>query len=169
VTPDQLELIELTSDALLSVDGRLADRFYERLFEIAPDTRLLFGRDLEEQKIKLLNMLASLVGAVRNRELFASILSHLGRRHAGYGVVVAHYSATGTALMASLAEILGPRFTEPVSEAWKALYDDVEREMLHGAEARRVSEDRSQDVMADIRPVPSPSRSVDETHRYSGN
>jgi nitric oxide dioxygenase len=135
VTPDQLELIDLTSDVILSIDKRLADRFYERLFEIAPDTRRLFVHDLEEQKVKLLNMLVSLVGAVRNPELFSSILTHLGRRHVGYGVVPAHYAATRTALLTSLAEVLGPRFTEPVSKAWTALYDAVEREMLRGAGA----------------------------------
>ena len=63
MTPDQIERIRSTADNIL-VSGRVADRFYEALFEIAPETRSLFRDDLTALKLKFMNMLASIVGAV---------------------------------------------------------------------------------------------------------
>jgi hemoglobin-like flavoprotein len=129
---DQVHLIRSTADALLS-GGRVADSFYEALFTTAPETRRLFRDDLTAQKLKFLDMLASLVGAVDQPAMFRSILTHLGRRHGRYGVQAGHYDAVRTALMTSLKEILGDRLTPAVRDAWMALYHEAQDTMLEGA------------------------------------
>src|SRR5205085_6388935 len=110
MTPDQIEHIRSTSDIILG-SGRVADRFYEALFAIAPETRGLFRDDLTALKLKFMNMLASLVGSVDQPMVFASILTHLGRRHRRYGVRAAHYEPVGAALLISVQASLGERMT----------------------------------------------------------
>src|SRR5215207_6093177 len=90
MTPEQIQCIRGTADIILS-GGRVADSFYEALFEIAPETRSLFRDDLAALKLKFMNMLASIVGAVERPEMFTSILTHLGRQHRRFGVKAAYY------------------------------------------------------------------------------
>ena len=132
MTPDQIEHIRSTSDIILG-SGRVADRFYEALFAIAPETRGLFRDDLTALKLKFMNMLASLVGSVDQPMVFASILTHLGRRHRRYGVRAAHYKPVGAALLISVQVSLGARMTPQVREAWTCLYAEIEGAMLQGS------------------------------------
>ncbi|WP_375459533.1 globin domain-containing protein [uncultured Enterovirga sp.] len=129
-TPAQVGLIQSTCDVLLSANLRAADIFYDRLFALAPETRSMFEDDLTGQKQKLLDTLGSLVGYLTHPDLLGGAISNLGRRHARYGVEPAHYGPAGEALLASLAELLGPRFTPEVRKAWTALYAHLSREML---------------------------------------
>ena len=131
MTPDQIERIRSTADIILG-SGRFADRFYEALFAIAPETRSLFRDDLTALKLKFMNMLASIVGAVERPEMFASILTHLGRQHRRYGVKATHYEPVGTALLISLQASLGERMTPQVRDAWTCLYTEIEGAMLQG-------------------------------------
>lgn len=134
VTPEQTVLILTTADAAFA-SGRFADRFYDRLFTTAPETRALFGTDLTALKIKFMNTLASLVGNVQHPAMFASILTHLGLQHRRFGVLPAHYGPVGGALLATLHDILGERFTPTVEEAWSALYAEIAIRMQDGARA----------------------------------
>src|SRR5437588_7248797 len=60
------------------------DLCYTRLFELAPDTRALFPGDMDRQRFKLMDMIAALVGALDHRELFQSLITHSGRKHARF-------------------------------------------------------------------------------------
>ena len=44
--------------------------FYRRFFELAPDAQRLFPSDMERQHLKLMDMIAAIVGALDERELF---------------------------------------------------------------------------------------------------
>ena len=137
MTPEQVHLIQGTSDVLISIGSRVADHFYDELFRIAPGVRPLFPDDLTKQKIKLMETLAAVVGYVTHPEMFASVTRQVGRRHAGYGALAAHYGPVGSCLLASLGEVLGPRFTPEVRQAWAALYGEVAALMVAGQEEER--------------------------------
>ncbi|MDB5590606.1 MAG: globin [Enterovirga sp.] len=130
LSPDQVHLIQSTCDVLMSANTRAADVFYDRLFALAPDTRPMFEDDLSGQKRKLLDTLGSLVGYLTHPDLFGAAATELGRRHAGYGAEPAHYGLVGQALLASLEELLGRRFTPEVQAAWTALYGQLSRAMM---------------------------------------
>ena len=72
MTPEQVDLIRKSFDALWPVRRRLADVFYSRFFELAPDARRLFPHDMERQQLKLMDMIAAIVGALDKREIFQS-------------------------------------------------------------------------------------------------
>lgn len=137
MTPDEVRDVQGTSDVLMSVGSRVADHFYDELFRVAPGVRPLFPDDMTKQKIKLMETLAALVGYAGRSDLAAPLAREIGRRHAGFGALEAHYGPVGSCLLASLAEVLGPRFTPQVRSAWTALYGEVAALMIAGQEEER--------------------------------
>jgi hemoglobin-like flavoprotein len=90
--------------------------FYRRFFELAPDARRLFADDMERQHLKLMDMIAAIVGSLDERELFQSIIVNVGRQHARFGVNAAHFDAFGEALIWSLQQQFGSAL-RPSSES----------------------------------------------------
>ena len=126
----QVTLVQRTSDVLLSVNTVVADEFYRRLFDLAPETRRFFSADLSSQKAKLTSMLASLIGALGRPDVFESIVSRAGQDHARLGIQPKHYEPARLALIGALGSSLGARFTPEVQEAWATLYATIEDRML---------------------------------------
>ncbi len=99
-----------------------ATLFYGRLFDLDPSLRRLFKHDLEEQKRKLMQMLAVAVRGLDEPEALTPAVRALGARHLGYGVEAAHYATVGAALLWTLEQGLGEAFTGEVRDAWAAVY-----------------------------------------------
>jgi hemoglobin-like flavoprotein len=134
MTPEQKDLIRNSFDALWPVHRRLAEQFYGRFFELAPDSRRLFPEDMERQHLKLMDTIAAIVGALDNREMFQSIIRHTGRKHAHFGVQPTHFVAFGDALIWGLQQQFGPAFTPDLKQAWIVLYEAVQGEMMRAAQ-----------------------------------
>jgi hemoglobin-like flavoprotein len=122
----------------------VADLFYRRLFEIAPEYRSLFKEDMAPQKRKLIAMLGFIVKALDWREeawqeeipveddLFLVVLA-LGRRHIElYRVPDKAYDAVHSALLWTFDYGLGEAFTNDVRDAWTKAYTLVARIMQMG-------------------------------------
>src|SRR5437867_761226 len=93
MTPEQIELIMKSFDALWPGRRKLGEEFYARFFELAPDSRGLFPNDMERQRLKLMDTIAAIVGSLDKREIFQSIISHTARQHAQFGVQPPHFVA----------------------------------------------------------------------------
>jgi hemoglobin-like flavoprotein len=132
LTPAQIVLVRQSFDSLKRRE--FADIFYRRFFELAPETRRLFPHDLEAQYFTLMNMMAAIIGALDSQNLFQSITTYAGLRHARFGAKPAHFSAFGTALIWSLEHQLGVSFTSELRAAWQALYHEVQNKMMSAAE-----------------------------------
>src|SRR3954462_12480079 len=116
MTPEQIDLIRRSFDRIWPVRRKLAGLFYSRFFELAPDAHRLFPADLERQHLKLMDMIAAIVGALDQRELFQSLIGHSGRQHAQFGVKPLHFIAFGDALIWSLEQQFGPAFTPELKQ-----------------------------------------------------
>jgi len=134
ITPEQADLVRRSFDSIWPVRRKIAALFYQRLFELAPDARHLFPDDMERQHLKLMDMIAAIVGALDERELFQSIITHSGRQHAQFGVSPSHFVAFGEALIWCLERQFGSAFTPQLREAWITLYDAVRDEMMRAAQ-----------------------------------
>ena len=130
MTPEQVALIRKSFDAMWPIHRHIAELCYRRLFELDPAARNLFRNDMERQRLKLMDMLAALVGALDQQELFQSLIKHSGRLHASFGVQPSQYVAFGEALIWSLEREFGASFTPELKGAWRALYGTVQAEML---------------------------------------
>ena len=75
MTPKQADLIRRSFDAIWPVRRKIASRFYCCFFELALDAQRLFPSDMERQHLKLMDMIAAIVSALDERELFQSIIS----------------------------------------------------------------------------------------------
>ena len=135
MTPEQIDLVVKSFDGLWPARRQLSELFYSRFFELAPESQRLFPDDMEKQRIKLMNTLASLVGTLDKRDMFQAIISHTGRQHAQFGAQPSHFTAFGEALIWGLRQQLGPAFTPELEQAWSALYDDVQSRMISAAQA----------------------------------
>jgi hemoglobin-like flavoprotein len=66
--------------------------------------------------------LALVVRGLSAPEQIVPAVRHLGARHAGYGVRPEHYQTVGAALLWTLEQGLGDRFTDEAKTAWTAAY-----------------------------------------------
>ena len=133
MTPEQVDLIRKSFDAMWPMRRDIADLCYSRFFELAPDARDLFPGDMEQQRMKLMDMIAALVGSLDDRPLFQSLATYSGRKHARFGVQPSQYVALGEALMWSIECKFGGSFTPELRESWRALYATVQVKMLRAA------------------------------------
>jgi hemoglobin-like flavoprotein len=122
------------SVALLPV-GDLApvDEFYRRLFELAPEVRPMFTREMDTQAKKFSDTLAWLIAHLGNPSELGQELRALGARHGGYGVKIDQYAPVGSALLWMFQRTLGDRFTPEMEEAWLEFYAFASFEMERGS------------------------------------
>jgi methyl-accepting chemotaxis protein len=132
--PLQVAILEESFDLVAPRGEELIERFYERLFDIAPEVRPLFaGTDMPRQRQMLLGALVLLRKSLRNLGAIVPALQAMGARHAGYGARPEHYPIVGAALLSSLAEIGGSAWTAEYNQAWADAYQVVQDTMLSGA------------------------------------
>ncbi|MBX9701469.1 MAG: hypothetical protein K2X74_18690 [Acetobacteraceae bacterium] len=137
MTPTQISLLRESFAAVTPIAEEAAALFYERLFTLDPGLRPLFaGTDMAAQGRKLMQALAYVVGALDAPANMLAALRSLGERHAGYGVEERHYATVGQALLWTLGQGLGARFTPAMHEAWAAAYAVVSVTMIDAARAR---------------------------------
>jgi hemoglobin-like flavoprotein len=109
------------------------DEFYRRLFELAPEARLLFKLDMGLQAKKFADTLAWVVAHLEQPHELCQELRALGARHRGYGVKIDQYAPVGSALMWMFQHTLADRFTPEMEEAWLEFYAFASFEMERGA------------------------------------
>jgi hemoglobin-like flavoprotein len=110
--------------------------FYDRLFVLDPSTRPLFKGDMKRQGALLMAMIATAVNGLNRLDEIVPAVQDLGRRHATYGVRNEHYATVGTALLWTLEQGLGAKWTPEVQEAWIACYTLLANTMQEAAGAR---------------------------------
>lgn len=133
MTPDQIHLVQDSWTRIRPLRAAAADLFYGRLFELAPDTRALFRRDIHQQGAMLMHTLDVVVASLDRLDQVLPQAAELARRHVGYGVQPAHYDQVGSALLWTLAQALGSGFTPALHQAWAAAYSALAAAMKAAA------------------------------------
>jgi hemoglobin-like flavoprotein len=122
MTPEHIALVQRTFADVLPLADTAAALFYERLFTLDPALRVLFHSDMQEQGRKLMTVLRLAVAGLSRLEALLPMVQQLGVRHRSYGVKDAHYATVGAALLWTLQQGLGERFTPEVQAAWTSAY-----------------------------------------------
>ncbi|MBE9041130.1 HAMP domain-containing protein [Oscillatoriales cyanobacterium LEGE 11467] len=141
----QASLVQTTFAQLLPQMESTAKLFYERLFEIAPEVRSLFGEDTSVQQRKFASTLQIAVNGLTNLDKLLPVVRDLGRQYAGCGVEEKHYQTVGEALLWALQQQLGDNFTPSVKKAWVTTYNLLSgtmREASLNSGKDRVEKDR---------------------------
>ena len=131
----EVETLEESFDLVAPQCDELVRRFYDRLFETAPEVKPLFERvDMDGQRQALLNMLVVLRESLRDLDDIVPDLEDLGERHVDYGAQAAHYPVVGEVLIGTMAEMAGDSWKPEYTAAWQEAYGVVQGVMLAGAD-----------------------------------
>ena len=130
----QIDLVQQSFAEVKPIAATAAELFYGRLFALDPSLRPLFKGDIVRQGQMLMSMIGAAVAGLRNLDTLAPVVKQLGARHAGYGVRKEHYATVGAALLWTLEQGLGPKFTLDVKLAWADAYALLSSVMQAGAE-----------------------------------
>ena len=126
MTPEREQLVR---DAWKRFEPKAAEHarfFYDKLFEIDPETTVMFSRaNMELQRHRLMESLGVLISELDDAERLVADLVTLGKRHVAYGVRDSDYDAVGIALLWTLERALGPEFTPEVRAAWTEAYQSL--------------------------------------------
>lgn len=133
MTPRQITLVQATFADVKPIATTAAELFYNRLFTLDPKLRPLFKGDMGQQGQMLMSMIGAAVSGLKDLERLAPVVRQLGARHVRYGVQAQHYATVGSALLWTLGQGLGDKFTPEVREAWTQAYTLLSDVMLLGA------------------------------------
>jgi len=117
-----VKLVQESWTHVLPIANDAGALFYKNLFEAAPELRPLFKGDIDAQAGKLMQMITVAVGKLNEPDVLIPALKQLGKRHVGYGVGPAHYAPVGAALLKTLEQGLGDRFSPDTRAACTAVY-----------------------------------------------
>jgi hemoglobin-like flavoprotein len=131
ITGDQIAVVEASFDSFYpDAYDAVAITFYDELFGRDPAMRALFPHDLHEQRRKLMMAFNIAIHGLRHPGSILPALSHLGHIHAQLGIQRSHYLTMEEALLATVQQHSGPRFTPDVASAWQAAFAVIAETML---------------------------------------
>lgn len=131
ITDAQKAAIQASMDRLSGDPMELMECFYDRLFEISPESEALFKGDMRAQYEKLLDMLMLVLHSIDNLNQLVVVVVDLGARHVTYGVTTAHYDAVAQALIHALSQKIDGWSAEE-QQAWGTLYGYLSDLMMTG-------------------------------------
>lgn len=130
LTPQEIETVRATWLTVVTDQARAGERFYELLFETAPETRQLFSNSPRVQGRKLMETLAIVVDALDQLDRILPALRHLGRHHAALGVKPGDYDLVGKVLLRMLQDVAGDRIDPAAVAAWRKAYGGIAAVMI---------------------------------------
>lgn len=135
MTPQQIALIQQSWAEVVPISDTAAGLFlfYQRLFVLDPEVRPMFKGDMREQGQKLMKMLGLIVNSLTRLDELVPAAQDLARKHVDYGVKPAHYDTVGAALLWTLEQGLGSKFSDDVKSAWAAAYGILSQVMKDAA------------------------------------
>ncbi|RMA42492.1 globin domain-containing protein [Rhodophyticola porphyridii] len=111
----------------------MASLFYANMFKISPNLRPMFGSDIMGQTQKTMLELSAIVAILDDTDACARMIEELALRHIGYGVLPEHYPSVGEALLLTIQQVFGPRFSQEHYATWRAAYAEMSRIMIDAA------------------------------------
>lgn len=117
-------------ETIRACELRFAEVFYAKLFTVAPQLRAMFPDDLRAQAAKLTASLDTIVRNFEDPGANWSVLSDLGRRHAGYGVKPEHYALVIDLLIESMHDAGGNAIDERSLQEWRSALRLISDQMI---------------------------------------
>ena len=123
-----------------------------RLFELEPEAKAIFGFEASEDVsaelaksprftkhakyfIQMIDKALGMLGP--DIELLTEILLDLGKKHVGYGVKPEYFPSMGRALIYSVKEQLGEKYTDETKDAWVEVYGALSYDMIRAQQLKR--------------------------------
>jgi hemoglobin-like flavoprotein len=163
----RIELIEASYQQITPLSSVVGEKFYDRLFEIAPELRQLFDgsfpgpggkfRVISQVVERHLRALVSQPVTPRGEKppILPAIME-LGRRHADLPITSEHFDKMKEALLSTLEEVLGENLRYETRECWSSAYDGVADMILRAMEIVRSEREaeKAANALRDASPGP---------------
>lgn len=129
----QVSLVQQSFEKAAGLGEKVAEIFYAELFAIDPSLRQMFKGNMKEQHAKLLSALAMVIRSLHAPEKIVGAAQKLAVKHLDYGVMPAHYTYVGNALLRTLKKGLGSEFTPELRDAWVEAFRTLANVMKQAA------------------------------------
>jgi hemoglobin-like flavoprotein len=127
--------LERSLAAIIDMDV-FAERFYNRLFTVYPETAYLFkDTDWPKQRRNLMSTIGAVVSGVKSGAYMERAIQNLGQKHTSKGVRPEDYPKIGVCLIATFQSELGMQFTHSMEQSWTEAYTWI-AEVMQGGAAR---------------------------------
>ncbi|MEM8957256.1 MAG: globin domain-containing protein [Pseudomonadota bacterium] len=126
----EAELLRRSFEQVQSDFDRFSTDFYDALFRRAPELRSLFRDDLAGQGMKFMTTLREVILNTLDGAADTDRLAELGGHHAKLGVTAESFAPMEEALIDTLKDTLGDRFTAAHEAAWRKAYADIAATMI---------------------------------------
>ena len=134
MTKEQIKIVKQTWRIFRGIDPVLiGDLFYTKLFADNPAVKKMFPADMQQQYIKLTDMLSAIISRLDQMEVLTEEIAAMAQRHVQYGVRPAHYKLVGNALLWTMERGLGKDWTDEVRDAWTTCYSILSNTMIKAA------------------------------------
>jgi nitric oxide dioxygenase len=130
LTSYEEELITQTFAEIAPQVDKATEMFYERLFDVMPSTKEMFGEG--EQRFEMFNILATAVKSLSYAGDKGPDLTALGGRHVTYGVTLEQFDVVRDVLMWTFEQILGDNFTAQAHVTWVKVYGLLRDRVIQG-------------------------------------
>lgn len=130
------EQVQLIRDSLVQVRpmaDRIAESFYEHMFDIAPHLQRLFTGNMRTQGAMLMTSLELAVVSLDDLGSILPSVQALGERHISYGVKREYYPYAKESFLWALEQHLKDQFTPALKLAWSEAFDTL-IEVMRGAD-----------------------------------
>eukprot|EP00434_Breviolum_minutum_P023825 symbB.v1.2.021018.t1/scaffold1796.1/size101022/3 len=149
--------------------------FYKHMFQLVPEARKLFPVTFRkhfaedglfhvslekaiqcppapvlEHFTRVLEAIGSAVAGLQNKERMVPQLLALGMKHATLGLEEKYFRVGNAALMLTLHEALGDKFTTMLEESWSLVYGFMSANMIAGFRDFRAKEAQVADFRAEL-------------------
>eukprot|EP00607_Mallomonas_marina_P001323 CAMPEP_0182438528 /NCGR_PEP_ID=MMETSP1167-20130531/85837_1 /TAXON_ID=2988 /ORGANISM="Mallomonas Sp, Strain CCMP3275" /LENGTH=300 /DNA_ID=CAMNT_0024631939 /DNA_START=240 /DNA_END=1142 /DNA_ORIENTATION=+ len=121
------------------------DAFYDKFFELCPETKVMFERvSMIKQGRLIAGVISSALDSFANPEKLKKRLVSNTKNHNGKGIKSEHYVNMGEALVSTLEMIIGPLFDAATKDAWYRIYSYMLNIILPVSVEYEVEEKRKQ-------------------------
>lgn len=144
----QIEIIQGSYQQITPISSVVGEKFYNRLFEIAPELRPMFDgafagpggkfrviSQVVERHVRAL--VSQPVTPMGEKPPILPAMMELGRRHANSPITGEHFDKMKEALLWTLEDVLGDNFRHETRECWSSAYDGVADMIQRAMDAAR--------------------------------
>jgi hemoglobin-like flavoprotein len=140
---ESIEIVRASVKELRGQEDVLAELFYEQLFAMVPEVRVLFPPDMGAQHVRLLEALLSTIDGLDDPEAMERRLVTLGADHFRRGVAEEQFLYVPHALVRAVRELQQGDWSSSLSSAWIGLYSWMIDHLATGCRAARATAARA--------------------------
>ncbi|POP52286.1 NO-inducible flavohemoprotein [Zhongshania marina] len=120
-----INIVKSTVPALQENGLSITEKFYEILFEAAPDLKHVFNMSNQRnasQSRALADAVLAYANNIDNIEVLVPAVKRIANKHSSIGVEAHHYPLVGASLLKAIQQVLSLPDNHPALEAWGEAY-----------------------------------------------